>query len=198
MSIAARGTSRARPAALHLVAFGAIIAVPLLVLLAAMLHRSSQQEHHRLERVIGQKLDELVAVVDRDIERRAAVLQTLAAGPSLATEDWAAFHAQAKAGLGANYLVLVAPDGRQVVNTYLPYGEAPALTGDPATIEAVSRTMAPVVSDLFTSVAAKRLVYNVSIPIQRDEALCPGSFHNRFDLCPTDKASRRTRTQCRD
>src|SRR5205085_1580891 len=119
----------------------------------------------------------------RDIERRAAVLQTLAAGPSLATEDWAAFHAQAKASLGANYLVLVAPDGRQVVNTYLPYGEAPALTGDPATIEAVSRTMAPVVSDLFTSVAAKRLVYNVSIPIQRDGQL---RYVLSFGLFPED------------
>jgi PAS domain S-box-containing protein len=183
VSIAVPGRRRAWPAALHLVAFGAIIALPLLTLLAAMLYRSSQQEHQRLERAIGQKLDELVAAVDRDIERRTAVLQTLAAGPSLAAEDWAAFHAQAKASLGRNYLVLVDSGGRQVVNTYLPYGEAPAFTGDPATIAEVGRTMHPVVSDLFTSIAAKRPVYNISIPVERDGRL---RYVMSFGLFPED------------
>ena len=106
------GKPRAWPAALHLVLFGIIIAVPLLVLLAALLYRSAVQEHDRLERLIGQELDELVATVDRDIERRLSVLQTLATAPSLAAQDWAAFHAQAKASLGANYLVLVDAEGR--------------------------------------------------------------------------------------
>jgi PAS domain S-box-containing protein len=168
---AAPGTRRAWPAALHLVLFGIIIAAPLLVLLAAMLYRSAVQEHERLERLIGQELAELVASVDRDIERRLAVLQTLAAAPSLAAQDWAAFHAQARASLGVNYLVVVDAEGRQVVNTWLPHGEAPAMTGDPATLEEVRRTMRPVVSDLFTSLATKGLVYNVSVPIVRDGRL---------------------------
>jgi PAS domain S-box-containing protein len=162
---------RAWPAALHLVLFGVIIAVPLLVLLAALLYRSAVQEHDRLERLIGQELDELVATVDRDIERRAAVLQTLAAAPSLEARDWAAFHAQAKASLGRNYLVLIDGEGRQLVNTGLPYGEAPAMTGNPETLEEVRGTMRPVVSDLFTSLATKGLVYNVSIPIAREDRL---------------------------
>ena len=66
--------------------------MPLLVLLGAMLYRSAVLEHQRLERLIGQELDELTASIDRDIERRTAVLQTLASPPSLAAEDWAAFH----------------------------------------------------------------------------------------------------------
>ncbi|MBN9086266.1 MAG: PAS domain-containing protein [Reyranella sp.] len=168
---AAPGRRRAWPAALHLVLFGVIIAVPLLVLLAALLYRSAVQEHHRLERLIGQELDELVVTIDRDIERRTAVLQTLATAPALDARDWAAFHAQAKASLGRNYLVLVDTEGRQLLNTYLPYGEAPTLTGDPATLEEVRRTMRPVVSDLFTSFATRGLVFNISIPIVRDGRL---------------------------
>lgn len=162
---------RAWPAALHLVLFATIIAVPLLALLGAMFYRSAVQEHRRLERLIGQELDGLTASIDRDIERRIAVLQTLATAPALAADDWAAFHLQAKASLGSNYLVLTDVAGRQLVNTFVPYGAAPALTGDPATVESMRRTMRPVVSDLFTSLVVERPVYNVSIPIAGDSGL---------------------------
>jgi PAS domain S-box-containing protein len=171
MTGATSGRRRSWSAACHLVLFAIIIAAPLLVLLGAMLYRSSVQERGRLDRLIGQELDELVASVDRDIERRTAVLQTLATAPALMAQDWAAFHAQAKASLGKNYLVLAAADGRQLVNTSLPYGKAPDVAGDPATIEQVSRTMRPVVSDLFASPGAKSLVYTISIPIARDGKL---------------------------
>ena len=172
MSLADGKMPRAWPASLHLMLFAAIIAVPLLVLLGAMFYRSAVLEHQRLERLIGQELDELTASIDRDIERRTAVLQTLASAPALASEDWAAFYLQAKASLGKNYLVLIdAAAGRQLVNTFVPHGEAPDFTGDVATIENMRRTMRPVVSDLFTSLVVKRPVYNISIPISGDSGL---------------------------
>jgi PAS domain S-box-containing protein len=171
MSLVGRKPPRAWPAALHLVLFATIIALPLLALLGAMLYRSSMQEHQRLERSIGQELDELTASIDRDIERRNAVLQTLATAPALAAEDWPTFYAQAKASLGRNYLVLVDTAGRQLVNTYVPHGEAPAFTGNPETVESMRRTMRPHVSDLFTSLVARRPVYNISIPLAGDSGL---------------------------
>ena len=137
-----------------------------------MFYRSAVQEHQRLERLIGQELDELTASIDRDIERRTAVLQTLATAPALASEDWPAFYAP---GQGEPRPELSRADrrggGRQLVNTFVPHGEAPAFTGDPATIEDMRRTMRPVVSDLFTSLVAKRPVYNISIPIAGDGGL---------------------------
>jgi PAS domain S-box-containing protein len=159
------------PAALHLVLFGVIIALPLLALLGATLYRTAAQERHRLERVIEQVRDELTASIERDIERRLTVLQTLATAPSLAAEDWAGLYAQAKAGLGAKYLVLVDVEGRQLVNTYVPYGKAPAVTGDFATVEEMRQTPRPVISDLFVSRATQGFVYNVSFPITRDGRL---------------------------
>ncbi|MCW5733787.1 MAG: PAS domain-containing protein [Enhydrobacter sp.] len=150
---------------MHLLLFAAIIAIPLLALLGAMFYRSAVQEHRRLERLIGQELAELIASLERDIERRTAVLQTLATAPALEAEDWASFHRQAKASLGKNYLVLTDSTGRQLVNTFVPHGTEPGFTGDLATIETMRRSMRPVVSNLFTSPVAKRPVYNVSIPI---------------------------------
>jgi PAS domain S-box-containing protein len=171
MSLADRKMPRSWPASLHLVLFAAIIALPLLALLGAMFYRSAVQEHRRLERLIGQELDELTASIDRDIERRIAVLQTLATAPALAAEDWPAFYRQAKASLGKNYLVLTDAAGRQLVNTFVPHGTAPPFTGNPATVESMRRTMRPIVSDLFTSLVANRPVYNISIPIAGDNGL---------------------------
>src|SRR6476469_3295306 len=158
MSLLGSGRRQAWPAAVHLALLAVIIALPLLMLLGALLHRSATQEHQRLERLIGQQVDALVASIDRDIERRILVLQTLATAPSLRNEDWAAFYEQARASLGHNYLVMAAPDGRQVVNTYVPFGEAPEMTSDPATLELIRRAMRPVVSDLFHSLATRTMV----------------------------------------
>ena len=99
------------------------------------------------------------------------MLETLAASPALKAEDWAAFHLQAQTSLGKNYLVLTDAMGRQIVNTFVPHGTAPAFTADLATIESMRQTMRPVVSDLFTSLVAKRPVYSVSIPIAGDTGL---------------------------
>ena len=57
------------------------------------------------------------------------------------------------------------PTGRQLVNTYVPYGQQPAMTGDPETLRRILQTKAPVVSNLFTSLVVKKPVFNVSIPI---------------------------------
>src|SRR6185503_6673383 len=72
MNTARARQRRAWPAALHLAVFAIIIALPLLGVLGLLLHRSAQQERLRLEHVIDQKLDTLVASIDRDIERRVA------------------------------------------------------------------------------------------------------------------------------
>ena len=62
---------------------------------------------------------------------------------------------------------LIDATGRQLVNTYLPYGQQPPMTGDMETVRRILETKAPVVSNLFTSLAVKKPVFNVSIPICR-------------------------------
>jgi hypothetical protein len=68
-------------------------------------------------------------------------------------------------------LVLVDAAGRQIINTYVPYGEAPAFTGDPATVKRIVASKGPVVSGLFVSLVAKSPVYNISMPVLRDGAV---------------------------
>ncbi|MFO1159343.1 MAG: HWE histidine kinase domain-containing protein [Reyranellaceae bacterium] len=178
------GANKGHSSATHLILFALIVAVPLLLLVSVLLYRSVTLEREQIEQRIGQVLEALVADVDRDIERRIAVLETLSTSPLLAREDWPAFYAQAKEALhGRAYLVLADSEGRQVLNTYVPYGQAPRITGDPATVEAMRRQPRPVVSDLFTSLVAKQPVYNISIPVMAGNQV---RFVMSLGLLPAD------------
>ena len=119
--------ARAWPAALHLVAFALIIALPLLVLLgcdALPLGGAGAAAARTRDRPEARR--RWSPSIDRDIERRIAVLQTLATAPALVAGGLARLPCPGQASLGGrNYLVLIDADGRQLINTYVPYGEAP-------------------------------------------------------------------------
>jgi two-component sensor histidine kinase len=152
-----------------LIGFGIAVAAPLVILLAVLLYRSAHSERSELELRLLQVASNLAALIDRDIDRSVALLETLATSPAVTTEDWPRFYRQAKAALGGRgYLVFVDRAGRQIVNTYVPYGDEPRFTGDPETVRRMLASKAPVVSDLFMSLVVKELVYNISIPVLTD------------------------------
>lgn len=160
------------PAAIHLALFASIIAVPLLALLGLLLYRTASIERHQLEQRLVQVAEDLVADLDRDIDRHITILETLINSRSLASEDYAGFHARATLSLREKgHVVLVDAQGRQLVNTFLPFGKAPRLTGNPEMLEVVRRTHRPVVSDLFTGLASGKVVFNISIPILEGDQL---------------------------
>jgi hypothetical protein len=155
----------------YLSLFGLAITVPLLLLLGALLIQSASAQRAQLEDRVSQVLDALVNDFDRDLDRDITILHTLATSRALASADWPTFYNEAKAGLqGRAYLVLVDASGRQLVNTYVPYGQQPAMTGDPETVRRILQTKVPVVSDFFVSLVVKKPVFT-----------CP------FRYCRTDK-----------
>src|SRR5437763_6065067 len=151
----------------YLCLFGLAITIPLLLLLGALLLQSVSAQRAQLQGHVSQAVDALVSDLDRDLDRDITILRTLGTSQALARADWPSFYDQAKAGLqGRAYLVLVdAADGRQLVNTYVPYGNQPTVTGDPETVRRIVQTKEPVVSNLFVSLVVKKPVFNVSIPI---------------------------------
>jgi PAS domain S-box-containing protein len=180
--------SRASYSALaYLLSFGIALAVPLVLLLGALLYRSALAERDRLEQRVLQVLDDLAGDIDRDLDRHLTLLGTLATSESLKNEDWPAFYKQAQASLqGRAYLILIDATGRQLVNTYVPYGEQPTMTGDPETLRRMAESKAPVVSNLFTSLVVKKPVFNVSIPVLSDGRL---RYVMSLGLLPDDLVS---------
>jgi two-component sensor histidine kinase len=157
---------QALSAFVYLSFFALAITVPLLLLLGALLFQSVSELRDEREHRILQVLDAVTNDLDRDLDRDIAILNTLSTSQAIANADWRTFYDQAKAGLqGRAYLILVDATGRQLVNTYVPYGEQPAMTGDPETVRRIVATKAPAISNLFTSLVVKKPVFNVSIPI---------------------------------
>jgi PAS domain S-box-containing protein len=153
----------------YLSLFALAITIPLLLLLGTLLLQSASVQRAQLENRVSQVLDALVSDIDRDLDRDITILRTLATSEALKNGQWRAFYDQAKSGLqGRAYLVLIDSNGRQLVNTYVPYGQQPAVTGDPETVRRILQTKAPVVSNLFVSLVAKKPVFNVSIPVLQD------------------------------
>jgi PAS domain S-box-containing protein len=153
----------------YLSLLGLAITAPLLLVLGALLVHSVSVQRAQLENRVIQVLEAVVNDVDRDLDRDITILHTLATSQALVHEDWPTFYERAKAGLqGRAYLVLVDSNGRQLVNTYVPYGQQPAVTGDPETVRRILQTKEPVVSNYFVSLVVKKPVFNVSIPVLQD------------------------------
>jgi two-component sensor histidine kinase len=156
----------------YLIAFGIALLVPVTIVAWLLLAHAASLERGQYESRLIQIADDLAEDVEREIDRRLILLRALAAFPALVEEDWSTFHDQAKAAVGDTaYVILLDTSGRQLVNTFVPYGAAPARTGDPETIRRIIEAREPVISDLFVSLVTKRPVYNVSIPVFRNSEL---------------------------
>jgi hypothetical protein len=169
---ARRKLRRSYPIRTHLIVFGLILILPVTVLAGVLFVRSAMLERDQVEGRLIQLADDLAEEIDRDIERHFTILNTLATLPSLQEADWPTFYSQAKAALQGNgYIILIESSLRQLVNTYVPYGEAPPLTGDPEAAQRMIKTKQREVSDLFISLVTKGPVFNISVPIVRDGEL---------------------------
>jgi two-component sensor histidine kinase len=69
------------------------------------------------------------------------------------------------------WVVLIDSSLRQLVNTYVPYDQAPPFTGDLEAAQRMMKTKQREVSDLFISLVTKGPVFNISVPIVRDGEL---------------------------
>jgi hypothetical protein len=138
-----------------LIWFGLAIFVPTTILAGLLFTHATSLERAQLESRVAQVAEDLTDDIDRTLAQHLTVLNTLAALPSLTTGDWPTFYAQAKAALqGKAYSILIDRSLRQLVNTRVPYGKAPSITGDPETARRMLITKQPAVSDLFFSSAS--------------------------------------------
>jgi two-component sensor histidine kinase len=155
------------PAVLHLIAYGLAIALPLVLMMGALLFQSASYERDQSRQQILRVLGALKDSLDRDLDRHLTILQTLAVSSALQKRDWRVFYDEAKSALhGRSYVILVdAASGRQLVNTFVPHGEEPLFTGDPETVRRIAEMKKPVFSNLFTSLVVKKPILNISIPV---------------------------------
>jgi two-component sensor histidine kinase len=168
---AARWVDRSWSIKSHFWFFGLILTLPLGGLAAALIFEIGQTIRAETEQRMTQVAAGIAADLDRDLQRRITILQTLATSATLAEGDLAGFHARAqrvakdaKAGI-----FLVDPSMRQLLNTNVPFGTSLPGYGTPETALRTIETKAPQVSNFFIGRVIQRPVFDLDIPVTKDD-----------------------------
>jgi PAS domain S-box-containing protein len=148
--------------------------VPAAAAVVALFLYSYQRERAGIERATLDVTRALTQAIDRELASAQGAMQALATSPNLDQADLdtglRSFYGQAIEVLHdrpGNVLLLVGRDGRQVVNTHVPYGAPLPMHGNPAQLQRVIATRRPLVSDLYVAPTVGRLLTSVDVPVLR-------------------------------
>ena len=129
------------------------------------------RERERLTRDSMTTARALIAAVDAELDGVRSALLALATSPHLSSANFAAFHGQAESALqGQAFVNVILSDrsGRQLINTFRPFGEPLPAQGDPGGLLRVFETGTPVISGLFQGRVTRSYIVGVGVPVRRD------------------------------
>ncbi|HEX9454950.1 MAG TPA: PAS domain S-box protein, partial [Candidatus Binatia bacterium] len=153
----------------HILIIAGAIIVPMMIVVALSFTWIFQRGRDEQIQQLLSNARTLSATVDRNFEAAQATLRTLATSPHLKSKDLSAFYAEAQRVVAAHEdseaIILVAPSGRQVINTRRPYGEKLPIFGEPAFIRQIFEQRQPAISNLFRGRIVQRSVTSIGIPV---------------------------------
>jgi diguanylate cyclase (GGDEF)-like protein len=162
-------------------------AAPAVLLGGVLLAFDYRADRERLESASIATARAMAHSIDHELISITSAAQVLATSQRLGMGDFTAFRAQAQEVMSqriATNVVVTGADGRQLVNTLRPAGEALPMHGNPAQLRAVFETARPVISDLYIGGVLRRPVVSVDAPVVRDGkvmyALSIGEVPERF------------------
>ncbi len=163
----ARWSPAGLPLRIHLSLFAALLIVPAILLSTFLIREAGKERRREAEARIVQLAADLADDISNEIERSLTILRTLSISQSLARDDFEAFHQQSKAALGKPdaAILLVEPDGRQLLNTAVPWGSALVPYSAPEALKYAVETKQPYVTDLFWGRVRNAYVINILLPI---------------------------------
>src|SRR6267378_881627 len=157
----------------HLIALVLAVLVPMVVFAAIVVVMFGRQQRAAAERGALETARALMNAVDEALGSTVTTLEALATARSLAQGDLKEFHAEARRVLATQPdwkdIILLAPDGRQLVNTARPWGAPLPSASEPASLEAVVLTRRPVVGDIARGRLSGEYAVPVRVPVMRSE-----------------------------
>src|SRR5260370_9195512 len=124
----------------HLIALVLAVLVPMIVFAAIVVVMFGRQQRTEAERGAVETARALMNAVDEALGSTVTTLQALATARSLAQGDLTAFHAEARRVLATQPdwkdIILLASDGRQLVNTARPWCAPLPTASEPSSPEA--------------------------------------------------------------
>ncbi len=152
-----------------ILALVAVLVVPGILFAGLLLARFAESERSRYELEARDVARAAAAVLDRHLTGLQTTLQTLAVSQFLRLGDFEGFYRQAervKLFIGAD-IGLRTLDGRQIINTRVPWGSALPTTPLAMDAQVIARG-APAVTDVFMGAVAKRPLVAIILPVTFD------------------------------
>jgi signal transduction histidine kinase/ActR/RegA family two-component response regulator len=147
-----------------------VTVLPLVALASFAILRAVDAQRAQIQRDVGERVDNLLADVDRQISAIQAGLQVLAVSPSLKAGDFRAFDAQMRAALQIRGTSIVLHDtkGQQLLSTNRPFGEPLPRATNTEMHDRVVATGKPQISDLIMGAVLRRPILVIGVPVIRD------------------------------
>ena len=145
-------------------------ALPLVALASFAILRVVDDQRTQIQLDVKQRVEDLLADVDRQVSAIQAELQVLAVSPSLRDGDFAAFDQQMRAALTIRGTSIVLHDtkGQQLLSTNRPFGEALPRATNTEMHDRVVATGQPQISDLIMGAVLRRPILVAGVPVFRD------------------------------
>jgi diguanylate cyclase (GGDEF)-like protein len=145
-----------------------VCVLPVTLVSALVTYFSYVQQRESVEQQTELIARAMLADLEREIFTIESGLKVLATSNELSSGDLRAFHQRARDALRSgsvhNY-ILTDPQGRQVINTLLPYGTPLPTSGTPTALDRVFHDRATVLTDLFMAPVAKQLGIAMGVPV---------------------------------
>ncbi|OKH33065.1 hypothetical protein NIES2119_24265 [[Phormidium ambiguum] IAM M-71] len=165
---------QALPLRWHLVLLIVGSLLPVVLFAVTIVYKLSEQEQATSERRALLAARNLALTVEREIASTSRTLQALATSEQLDQGDFKTFYSQAKRVKQAQptwlTTLLLTPDGRQLVNTRIPFGKPLPYAIDLKSLRQVSRTHKLVVGNLNVG-RRGNLGFPVRVPVLRNGKL---------------------------
>src|SRR3954453_20426792 len=161
----------------YLMAYGAALLVPVLLLAVVLVWQFARAEEVQNEEKARAAAQQIIAAVDRELAGLQAAGLALASSAALRAGNFERVQRRAAEIIRAlphpqNYAIVVRDlTGQQLVNTRVPWGTPLPKGADPDADKEVIETRLPFVQDLFTGATANRPVLSVRVPVLADEGV---------------------------
>ena len=149
-----------------------LVLVTLLPIFALLIFVTWNNHVLQRERVYGssaQLARAISARLDQEFGAIESGLKILATSDYLESGDLRSFHAQALAAVKSQTVynfILTDAQGRQLVNTFKPYGSVLPVTGTPAALQDVFKSGRTVLTDLFEGPVVHKPVIAMGVPVR--------------------------------
>jgi signal transduction histidine kinase/CheY-like chemotaxis protein len=146
-----------------------VTALPLVALASFSILRTVDDQRGQMQRDVNERVEDLLADVDRQLSAIQAELQVLAVSPSLQSGDLRAFYHQMRAALSIQGTSIVLHDstGQQLVSTNRAFGEPLPRATNTEMHDRVVATGKPQISDLIMGAVLRRPILVVGAPVFR-------------------------------